>query len=163
DDGPVRSLVLCRPNELNTITPEFRRELEDAITSADTDPTIKVILLRAEGRAFCAGFSLDFGIAAQTQERTDRVWDSVSDLNMISFYAKTWARLHECTKPTIAAVQGWCVAGGTDMVLNCDLIIAAESAVFGYPPSRVWGTPEAPWLWVARLGLEQAKRFLLTG
>jgi enoyl-CoA hydratase len=155
--------VLCRPNELNTITPEFRRELEDTITSADADPTIKVILLRAEGRAFCAGFSLDFGIAAQAQEGTDRVWDSVSDLNMISFYAKTWARLHECSKPTIAAVQGWCVAGGTDMVLNCDLIIAAESAVFGYPPSRVWGTPEAPWLWVARLGLERAKRFLLTG
>ncbi|MCB1007158.1 MAG: hypothetical protein KDB35_23445, partial [Acidimicrobiales bacterium] len=58
---------------------------------------------------------------------------------------------------------GWCIAGGTDMVLNVDLIVAAESARFGYPPARVWGVPEAPWVWVARLGLERAKRYLFTG
>jgi len=71
--------------------------------------------------------------------------------------------LHSISKPTLAAVQGWCVAGGTDMVLNVDLIIAGESARFGYPPARVWGVPEAPWVWVARLGLEKAKRYLFTG
>jgi len=49
------------------------------------------------------------------------------------------------------------------MILNVDIIIAAESARFGYPPARVWGVPEAPWVWVARLGLERAKRFLFTG
>jgi enoyl-CoA hydratase len=49
------------------------------------------------------------------------------------------------------------------MVLNADLILAAESARFGYPPARVWGIPEAPWVWVARLGLERAKRYLFTG
>jgi enoyl-CoA hydratase len=82
---------------------------------------------------------------------------------MISTYADTWAKLHRCSKPTVAAVHGWCIAGGTDLVLNADVIVAGESAVFGYPPARVWGTPEAPWLWVARLGLERAKRYLLTG
>jgi enoyl-CoA hydratase len=71
--------------------------------------------------------------------------------------------LHEISKPTVAAVQGWCIAGGTDMILNADLIIAGESARFGYPPARVWGVPEAPWVWVARLGLERAKRYLFTG
>ena len=65
-------------------------------------------------------------------------------------------------KPTIAAVQGWCIAGGTDMVLCADLIVAGESAVFGYPPARVWGVPTTP-MWVYRLGLENAKRYLLTG
>jgi enoyl-CoA hydratase len=60
-------------------------------------------------------------------------------------------------------VQGWCVAGGTDMILNADLIVAGEAARFGYPPARVWGVPEAPWVWVARLGLERAKRYLFTG
>ncbi len=60
-------------------------------------------------------------------------------------------------------MHGWCIAGGTDLVLNADLIVSGESARFGYPPARVWGIPEAPWLWVARLGLEQAKRYLLTG
>jgi enoyl-CoA hydratase len=78
-------------------------------------------------------------------------------------HADTWAKLHRCSKPTIAAVHGWCIGGGTDLVLNADVIVAAESAVFGYPPARVWGTPEAPWVWVARLGLERAKRYLLTG
>ena len=118
DDGPVRSLVLCRPDEMNTITPELRSELEAAIAVADADKAVKVILLRAEGRAFCAGFSFDFGFAAQATEGRERVWDSVRDLHMISRFANAWARLHTCTKPTIAAVQGWCVGGGTDMVLS---------------------------------------------
>jgi len=91
------------------------------------------------------------------------VWDTVADMRMISTFGRTFAKLHEISKPTVAAVQGWCVAGGTDMVLNADLIVAGESARFGYPPARVWGVPEAPWVWVARLGLERAKRYLFTG
>jgi enoyl-CoA hydratase len=71
-------------------------------------------------------------------------------------------KLWYASKPTIAAVQGWCIAGGTDMVLCADLIVAGEGAVFGYPPSRVWGTPTTA-MWVYRMGLEQAKRYLLTG
>ncbi|HWC39478.1 MAG TPA: crotonase/enoyl-CoA hydratase family protein [Acidimicrobiales bacterium] len=163
DDGAVRSLVLCRPDEYNTITPQLRDELARAIVDADRDADVRVILLRAEGRAFCAGFALGAAVAAQAGEGGRRVWDSVADLRMISTYAETWALLHSCSKPTVAAVNGWCIGGGTDLVLNADLIVAGESAVFGYPPARVWGTPEAPWLWVARLGLERAKRYLLTG
>ena len=49
------------------------------------------------------------------------------------------------------------------MVFNAHLIVAGESARFGYPPSRVWGVPEAPWTWVARMGLQQARRYMLTG
>ena len=163
DDGPVRSLTLCRPDELNTITVELRDELGAALDQADHDPGVRVVLLRAEGRAFSAGFNLDMGTVAQDAEGRDRVWDSVADLQMISTFARTWAKLHEISKPTVAAVGGWCVAGGTDMVLNADLILAGESARFGYPPARVWGTPEAPWGWIARLGLERAKRYLFTG
>lgn len=164
DDGPVRSLTLCRPDELNTITVELRDELGAALDGADRDPQVRVVLLRAEGRAFSAGFNLDWGTAAQDRaDGGERAWDSVADLRMISTFARTWAKLHEISKPTVAAVQGWCVAGGTDMVLNADLIVAGESARFGYPPARVWGTPEAPWAWIARLGLERAKRYLFTG
>ena len=82
---------------------------------------------------------------------------------MIGTFGNTFAKLHSISKPTLAAVQGWCIAGGTDMILNADLIVAGESARFGYPPARVWGVPEAPWVWVARLGLERAKRYLFTG
>jgi enoyl-CoA hydratase len=164
DDGAVRSLVLCRPEALNTITIELRDELGGALEEAERDASVKVVLLRAEGRAFSAGFALDGATYAQERERSSaRVWDSVADLQMISTFARTWAKLYEISKPTLAAVHGWCVAGGTDLVLNADIIVAAEGARFGYPPARVWGTPEAAWIWVARLGLERAKRYLFTG
>lgn len=161
DDGAVRRLVLCRPDELNTITPQLRDELDAGLEDADRDPDVKVVLVTAEGRAFCAGFGLDWSTAAQPP--ADRVWDTVADVQMIGRFGNTFAKLHTISKPTVAAVQGWCIAGGTDMVLNADLIVAGESARFGYPPARVWGVPEAPWVWVARLGLERAKRYLFTG
>jgi enoyl-CoA hydratase/carnithine racemase len=161
DEAAVRRLVLCRPDAYNTITPVLRDELAAALDGADRDPGVKVVLLTAEGPAFCAGFGLDWSTVGDRGDGP--VWDTVADVRMISTFGRTFAKLHEISKPTLAAVQGWCVAGGTDMVLNADLILAAESARFGYPPARVWGIPEAPWVWVARLGLERAKRYLFTG
>ena len=166
DYGAVRNLVLCRPDEFNTITPELRNELDAALDDADRDSSVKVVLITAEGRAFCAGFGLDWSTAApaaSSPEPPARVWDTVLDVQMIGRFGNTFAKLHSISKPTVAAVQGWCIAGGTDMILNADLIIAGEAARFGYPPARVWGVPEAPWVWVARLGLERAKRYLFTG
>jgi enoyl-CoA hydratase len=161
-DAGVRSIILCRPDEYNTITPQLRDELAAAIDDADADREVRVILLRADGPAFCAGYGLDWSTAAQAQEGSARVWDSVADYQMMSRFVATYLKLWYASKPTIAAVHGWCIAGGTDMVLCADLIVAAENAVFGYPPSRVWGTPTTA-MWVYRLGLEQAKRYLLTG
>ena len=163
--GRVRRLTLCRPDRYNTITPELRDELGAAIDAAERDREVSVVLLDAEGPAFCAGYDLDWGTEAQAGEEADDrpVWDSVRDQHMIRSFADTWAKLHDCSKPTVAAVQGWCIAGGTNIVFNAHLIVAADSARFGYPPSRVWGVPEAPWNWVARLGLSNARRYMLTG
>ena len=163
-DAGVRSVVLSRPGEYNTITPELRDELAAAIDDADADRDVRVILLRADGPAFCAGYALDWSTQAQAAEGAarERVWDSVTDYQMMSQFVATYMKLWYASKPTIAAVQGWCIAGGTDMVLCADLIVAGESAVLGYPPSRVWGTPTTA-MWVYRMGLEQAKRYLLTG
>jgi enoyl-CoA hydratase len=181
----VRHIVLCRPEAYNTITPALRDELAAAIDAADADRDVRVILLRAEGPAFCAGYGLDWSTRAQAgetasaptqdpseavrpwapEQRTDdrsRVWDSVADMRMIGSFVDTYMRLWYAKKPTIAAVQGWCIGGGTDMVLCADCIVAGEGATFGYPPSRVWGTPTTA-MWVYRMGLEQAKRYLLTG
>ena len=180
----VRHIVLTRADEYNTITPALRDELADAIDAADEDRAVRVILLRAEGRAFCAGYGLDWSTRAQSAEgqttatkaaetpapwapaegapRPGRVWDSVADHRMMSRFVDTYMKLWYAQKPTIAAVQGWCIGGGTDMVLCADLIVAGEGASFGYPPSRVWGTPTTA-MWVYRIGLEQAKRYLLTG
>ncbi len=185
EDG-VRSIILCRPEAYNTITPDLRDELGQALDEADLDREVRVVLVRADGPAFCAGYGLDWSTRAQAAEgpageppgkgaglrpapwrpggpsREARVWDSVSDYRMMSRFVETYMKLWYLSKPTLAAVQGWCIGGGTDMVLCADLIVAAESARFGYPPARVWGTPTTA-MWVYRLGLERAKRYLLTG
>jgi enoyl-CoA hydratase len=172
EDG-VRHVVLCRAKEYNTITPELRDELAGAIDAADDDRDVRVILLRAEGPAFCAGYGLDWSTAAegsqvvysQAEEARDggrRVWDSVADLRGMTRFVDTYLKLWYARKPVVAAVQGWCIGGGTDMVLCADLIVAADDAIFGYPPARVWGTPTTA-MWVYRMGLEKAKRYLLTG
>jgi enoyl-CoA hydratase/carnithine racemase len=161
----VGTITLARAAEYNTITPELRDELAAAIDRADADHGVHVILLRADGPAFCAGYGLDWSTRAQTSESGAahrRVWDSVADYGMISQFVNVYMKLWYARKPTIAAVQGWCIGGGTDMVLCADLIIAGQSASFGYPPSRVWGTPTTA-MWVYRMGLERAKRYLLTG
>jgi enoyl-CoA hydratase len=165
-DG-VCHIVLTRAAEYNTITPTLRDELAQAIEDADAAHDVRVILLRAEGPAFCAGYGLDWSTAAQAEESKrieggGRVWDSVADYRMMKTFVDTYMKLWYAQKPTIAAVHGWCIAGGTDMVLCADMIVAAESASFGYPPSRVWGTPTTA-MWVYRMGLERAKRYLLTG
>jgi enoyl-CoA hydratase len=158
EDG-VRSIVLTRAAEYNTITPALRDELGAAIDDADADPVVRVILLRAEGPAFCAGYGLDWSTAAQSGEGH---WNSVADMRMMGRFVDTYMKLWYASKPTIAAVQGWCIAGGTDLVLCADIVVAGEGASFGYPPSRVWGTPTTA-MWVYRTGLERAKRYLLTG
>jgi enoyl-CoA hydratase len=158
-DAGVRSIILTRAAEYNTITPKLRDELGAAIDAADADNDVRVILLRAEGPAFCAGYGLDWSTAAQSEERQ---WDSVRDYRMMSRFVDTYMKLWYASKPTIAAVQGWCIAGGTDLVLCADMVVAGEGASFGYPPSRVWGTPTTA-MWVYRMGLERAKRYLLTG
>ncbi|HWE90902.1 MAG TPA: crotonase/enoyl-CoA hydratase family protein [Pseudonocardiaceae bacterium] len=162
-EAGVRSIILCRPAEYNTITIALRDELAAAIDAADADPDVRVILLRADGPAFCAGYGLDWSTRLQAAEGSaDQVWDSVTDLREMSTFVDTYLKLWYASKPTISAVQGWCVAGGTDLVLCSDIIIAGETATFGYPPSRVWGTPTTA-MWVYRLGFEKAKRYLLTG
>lgn len=162
-EAGVRSIVLCRPEEYNTITPQLRDELAAAVDDADADPSVRVMLLRADGPAFCAGYGLDWSTELQAAEAASgRVWDSARDYRMLSTFVDVYMKFWYAAKPTIAAVHGWCIAGGTDLVLCTDLVVAGEGATFGYPPSRVWGTPTTP-MWVYRLGFEQTKRYLLTG
>src|SRR5258708_10674364 len=138
----VGSIILTRAAEYNTITPELRDELSQSIDHADADHDVHVILLRAEGPAFCAGYGLDWSTRLQSGERSrKRVWDSVVDYGAISEFVNVYMKLWYARKPTIAAVQGWCIGGGTGMVLCADIIIAGEAASVGSPPSRVSGTP----------------------
>jgi enoyl-CoA hydratase len=156
-------ITLNRPERLNAINRALTAGLEDAVRRANRDANVRVIVLRGAGRAFCAGYDLQTAPEAEAtvQERTGG-WDPVIDYRGMSENVRAFMSLWESAKPVIAQVHGWCVGGGTDLALCSDLIFVAEDARIGYPPSRVWGTPTTC-MWVYRLGLEHAKRLMLTG
>ena len=131
-DEKVGIITLNRPDKLNAISAELQHALLDAFRKADAEPATSVVLLRAEGRSFCAGYD----IGAKTPGADD--WRSGPD--------KAHAHLHpqlefEMTpwlmkKPVIAAVQGHVLGGGCELVMLCDLTIAADNATFGEPEVR---------------------------
>jgi enoyl-CoA hydratase len=162
-DGALAFVTLNRPDRLNAINRALTTGLEDAVRRANYDRDVRVIILRGAGRAFCAGYDLQTAPQAEStvQERTGG-WDPVIDYRGMSENVRAFMSLWYSAKPVIAQVHGWCVGGGTDMALCSDLIFMAEDARVGYPPSRIWGTPTTC-MWVYRLGLEHAKRVMLSG
>ena len=163
DDGIAR-ITLNRPERLNAINAQLISDLRDAVAAANDAQSVRVIVLSGAGRAFCAGYDLDWGTKAEdaSQRAMSGQWDPVRDYLSMSRNVRAFMSLWESPKPVIAQVHGWCVGGGTDMVLCSDLIYMSEDAQIGYPPARVWGEPTTA-LWVYRLGLEHAKRLMLTG
>ena len=162
-DGVAR-ITLNRPERLNAINATLTDELRRAVAAANEDAAVRVIILSGAGRAFCAGYDLDWGTKAEdaTQRAMSGNWDPVRDYLGMSRNVRAFMSLWESPKPVIAQVHGWCVGGGTDMALCSDLIYMAEDAQIGYPPARIWGEPTTV-MWAYRLGLEHAKRLMLTG
>ena len=162
-DGIAR-ITLNRPERLNAINRGLISDLRLAVIAANEDSAVRVIVLSGAGRAFCAGYDLDWGTRAEdaTQREMAGHWDPVRDYEGMSRNVGVFMSLWESPKPVIAQIHGWCVGGGTDMALCADLIYMAEDAQIGYPPARVWGEPTSV-LWVYRLGLEHAKRLMLSG
>lgn len=161
-DGPVATFTLNRPDRLNAITPQLVERLDAALAEALADDAIRVVRLRGAGRAFCAGYDLEW--AAQLMRDADLAgpWDPAADHRTMSRYVNSYMALWRSPKPVVAQVHGVCVGGGSDLALCSDLIVCAEDARIGYPPARVWGSPTTA-MWFHRLGLERAKRLLLTG
>jgi enoyl-CoA hydratase len=89
-------------------------------------------------------------------------WDSVTDYQMMSRNLRGFMSLFHANKPAVCKVQGFCVAGGSDMALCSDLLVIADDARIGYPPARVWGVPTSM-LWAHKIGDQRAKRLLFTG
>jgi enoyl-CoA hydratase len=161
-EGAVATLTLNRPRRLNAIVPALIDGLNAALDRAEGDAEVRVVRLRGAGRSFCAGYDIEWG--SEVMEATDsgQPWDPIADYEHMSRYVDTYMRLWRSRKPVVAQVHGFCVGGGTDFALCSDLIVCAQDAVIGYPPARVWGSPTTA-MWVYRLGLERAKRILLTG
>jgi enoyl-CoA hydratase len=162
-DGIAR-ITLNRPERLNAINTQLVADLRAAVAAANDDASVRVMILSGAGRAFCAGYDLDWGTKGEdaAQRAMGGMWDPVRDYVGMSRNVRAYMALWESPKPIIAQVHGWCVGGGTDMALCSDLIFMAEDAQIGYPPARVWGEPTTM-MWVYRLGLEHAKRLVLTG
>ena len=162
-DGIAR-IVLNRPERLNAINRRLISDLREAVIAANEDEAARVIVLSGAGRAFCAGYDLDWGTRAEDAAQREMAghWDPVRDYEGMSRNVRVFMSFWESPKPVIAQIQGWCVGGGTDMALCSDLIYMAEDAQIGYPPARVWGEPTSV-MWVYRLGLEHAKRLMLSG
>lgn len=164
-------ITLNRPEKLNTLNEDVIQGIADSIDRATASPAARAIVIRGAGRAFTAGYDLNPGpgrrrapvrFGAPAVEARPGAWDPVRDFAFMGHNMRRFMKLWECPKPVIAQVHGYCLGGGTDLLLCADLIFMAEDAIIGYPPSRVYGTPTTA-LWVYRIGLEHAKEFLLSG
>ena len=165
--GAIATITLDRPERLNTIVPPLPDEVESAVAEASRDWNVKVIVIRGRGRAFCAGY--DFGSGFHHWDdlvATGGEWDPGKDFAFATAPALSPTQkllsVWRAPKPTIAQVHGWCVGGGSDFALSCDLVIASEDARIGTPYSRMWGAYLSG-MWIYRLGLAKAKEYALTG
>jgi enoyl-CoA hydratase len=149
-----RHLILNRPEKRNSLSQALLDALSDALLSADRDPVTHAVLLSGGTKSpdFCTGYfyegqeveSLEEDIAAM--ERDQRRLQTIFDMH----------------KPVIAKVHGRCFAGGTDLALMCDMVIAADDALFAFPPHRDFGHgPNDQWIY--HCGPQWAKRLLFTG
>ncbi len=113
------------------------------------------------GNSDAPGSPIDPAVIAANHDPS-RTWDPTVDHAMMSRNVRGFMSLFHGDKPVVCKVQGFCVAGGTDMALCSDLLVIEDDAKIGYPPARVWGVPTTA-VWVHRIGLEKAKRLLFTG
>jgi enoyl-CoA hydratase len=170
----VARITLNRPDKRNALTPPMIADLHDALLEADALVDVNVIILAGAGKDFCAGYDLT-GVyagrraeaeaqAAKVEESKYRTVSSTLDDDcwQLEQTQRQTRLLFDIHKPVIARLQGNCMAGGTDLALMCDMVIAASDAKIGFPATRANGTPPNH-MWVYHVGPQWAKRLLMTG
>ena len=159
DLGLIRRLTLNRPEVLNALSTELVDALSDALKRAAADDGPRVLVIRGAGRAFCAGYDL--------KEEAERhaehgALDRAGWREELEGSVERMLELFDHPKPVIAEVHGYCLAGGCDLMMMCDLAVASDDALFGEPEIRFGSgvvTMVMPWL----IGARKAKELLLTG
>ncbi len=156
--GPIAYVTLNRPEKLNALSEDLQTEVREALEDAGwADPEIRVIVLKAAGRAFSAGFDITTGKNAHAVARRDRL------LKGKGFSASGWWDVFwNNPKPIIAQIQGFCIAGGLATATFCDLRICSSDAKFGAPEIRTGG-PYIPAVWSWVVGMTKARELLYTG
>jgi enoyl-CoA hydratase len=167
-DDRIAYVTLNRPEKLNALGNELRGEMFDALKEAEADSSVGVIILRGNGRAFSAGYDLSPTSAEGSPYVSQR--SGMPDIGTTHPAHYDWSRhavmanfqIWELSKPVIAQIHGYCLAGGTELASICDIRIVAEDTQIGYPPVRAMGTMDmmwAPWL----LPPAKAREFAYTG
>lgn len=169
-DGRLAFITLNRPEKLNALSNDLRGELFHALKEAEADRAVGVIVLRANGRAFSAGYDLSPSRAASDESRYVHPRSKLPDTGTTHPAHYDWSRhvllanwtIWELAKPVVAQIHGYCLAGGTELASFCDFRIVAEDAQIGYPPVRAMGTMDimwAPW----HLPMTKAREFAYVG
>jgi methylglutaconyl-CoA hydratase len=154
-DG-VGRITLRRPESRNALSPELAHTIIDSLAALTKDPSVRVIVLGAEGPAFCAGADLTQMAEAIHLSKSENE-RGIADL------AKVFQAIYECTKPTIARVQGPAYGGGIGIVAACDLSIGVEAAKFCFSEVRLGLLPAiiSPYV-VRRMAPVAVRRYFLT-
>ena len=156
DEGPVQTITLNRPERRNAMTPEMQTELIAALDDAAASDC-RVVVLAGAGETFCAGLDLSVLQAAKDKSAAEHREDALR-------VARLFRTLYELPKPTIAAVQGAAVAGGTGLATICDFTLALASAKFGYTEARIGFVPAVVSAYLGlQIGDKAARDLLLTG
>lgn len=158
-DGPVRRIYLNRPQLRNAQSQQMLDELDQAFDSARTDTATRVVVLGAKGPHFSAGHDLKQAQAERAEFTVEERW-AYEEQRYFGYCMRIW----DFPKPTIAQVQGACIAAGLMLANMCDLIVASEDAFFSDPVTHTMGAASLevlihPWV----MGLRQAKELLFTG
>jgi enoyl-CoA hydratase len=165
-------ITLNRPEKRNALSAELLEELNRALWDADDDTAVHGILLRGAGKSFCAGYDLTLSPRSKAdagnggvERRGGGLYDPLTiddDMWWLEKGQRLRMVLFDMHKPVVAQVHGHCLAGGTDIALLCDMIIASNDAAIGYPPARDLGAlPNNMWLY--NVWPQWAKRLTLTG
>ncbi len=132
--GAVRVLTLNRPEKRNALNDALILALKDALTEADADANLRAIVIRGAGKDFCSGADLESLRKISESSYQENLKDARS-------LAELFELIRRVTVPVIAAVHGRALAGGCGLATACDLVVAAESARFGYPEVKIGFVP----------------------
>jgi enoyl-CoA hydratase len=153
----VQRLTLNRPEKRNALSNALRGELFDALAAAETDPELRVTVIRGAGSCFSAGYDLGSN-NAENQPFPTPPGLSNWPRHVVDGFLRMW----DLGKPVIAQVHGYCLAGATELATACDLVYVGESARIGYPVVRTLSPPDNqffPWI----VGMRRAMEMMLTG
>jgi enoyl-CoA hydratase/carnithine racemase len=141
DTGAIRYLTMNRPEKLNAMNDALVGQLAAALRAAEADPEVAVIVLAGAGRAFCAG--ADLGSAKPTtgaagSEASETAGPSARQIAArLDETVRFYGTIQRMDTPVIAAVQGYAMGGGCNLAVSCDLVVAADNALFGYPEVKL--------------------------